>query len=97
MHEKKTKKRKKYLIGRLWGYLSRHKLLIFLALTCMLGGNLLALFGPKLSGNAIDAMGIGPGEVDFPKVMYYVVLMVIFYVFSGILSYLLSLLMIRLK
>ena len=66
------KKRKKYLIGRLWKYLSRHKLLIFLALVSMLSGNILGLFGPKLSGNAIDAMGVGAGSVDFPKVFYYV-------------------------
>ena len=95
MHEQK--KRKKYLIGRLWRYLSQHKLLIFLALTCMLAGNLLALFGPKLSGNAIDAMGIGPGEVDFPSVCYYTGVMAIFYLVSGVLSYILSLLMIRMS
>ena len=96
MSEIKVKK-KKYLIGRLWKYLSRHRLIIFLALVCMLSGNILALFGPKLSGNAIDAMGIGAGEVDFKKVFYYVALMAVFYIVSGVLSYLLSLLMIRLS
>lgn len=91
------KKRKKYLIGRLWKYLSRHKLLIFLALVSMLSGNILGLFGPKLSGNAIDAMGVGAGSVDFPKVFYYVALMAVFYIVSGVLSYLLSIIMIRLS
>lgn len=98
MAEKRMQKKKKtYLIGRLWHYLSRHKLLIVFALLCMFTSNILALFGPKLSGNAIDAMGIGAGDVDFPKVFYYVGLMLIFYIVSGVLSYILSLLMIRLS
>ena len=97
MTESKTRKKKKYLIARLWRYLSRHKILIALALICMFAGNLFALFGPKLSGSAIDAMGIGPGEVDFPKVLFYVSLMAVLYLLSGGLPYLLSLLMIRLS
>lgn len=88
---------KKYLLLRLWGYLSRHKLLILFALVCMLASNLFSLVGPKLSGKAIDAMGIGPGTVDMPTVLYYVMLMAIFYVLSGILSYVLSLIMIRIS
>lgn len=88
---------KKYLLLRLWGYLSRHKLLILSALVCMLVSNLFSLVGPKLSGKAIDAMGIGPGTVDMPTVLYYVMLMAIFYVLSGILSYVLSLIMIRIS
>ena len=97
MTESKTRKKKKYLIARLWRYLSRHKILIALALICMFAGNLFALFEPKLSGSAIDAMGIGPGEVDFPKVLFYVSLMAVLYLLSGGLPYLLSLLMIRLS
>ncbi len=88
---------KKYLLLRLWGYLSRHMLLILSALVCMLASNLFSLVGPKLSGKAIDAMGIGPGTVDMPTVLYYVMLMAIFYVLSGILSYVLSLIMIRIS
>ncbi len=94
---KHTGKKKRYLIGRLWAYLSRHKGLITLALACMFASNLFSLFGPKLSGNAIDAMGAGPGQVDFPRVWYYVALMAVFYIVSGVLAYLLSRLMIRLS
>ena len=91
------KQKKTVLIGRLWQYLSRHKLLILLALICMFSSNVLALFGPKLSGSAIDAMGVDTGQVDFPRVLYYVGLMTVFYIVSAILSYALSLLMIRLS
>ncbi len=97
MSEERPSGRKKYLIGRLWKYLSRHGFLIAAAMLCMLSGNILALWGPKLSGSAIDAMGAGGGSVDFPRVFYYVGLMAAFYVASGILSYILSLLMIRLS
>ena len=92
-----ARQKKTYLLGRLWRYLSRHKLLIAAALLCMLASNLFGLFGPKLSGNAIDAMGVGAGDVDFPRVFTYVALMAAFYLMSGLLSYVLSLLMIRLS
>jgi len=62
----------------------------------MLLSNVLALLGPKLSGKAIDAIGIRAGGVDFEKVFYYVGWMAVFYVFSAFFSYLLSLLTIRL-
>ncbi len=97
MREPKARQKKTYLLGRLWRYLSRHRLLILSALVCMLAGNLFGLFGPKLSGNAIEAMGTGAGTVDFPRVFYYVALMAVFYLVSGLLSYVLSLLMIRLS
>ena len=92
-----SRQKKTYLLGRLWRYLSRHKLLIAAALLCMLASNLFGLFGPKLSGNAIDAMGVGAGDVDFLRVFAYVALMAAFYLVSGLLSYVLSLLMIRLS
>ena len=97
MHKTGTHQKKTYLLGRLWRYLSRHKLLIVSALLCMLAGNLFGLFGPKLSGNAIDAMGVGAGDVDFRRVFSYVALMAVCYLASGLLSYILSLLMIRLS
>ena len=50
------KQKKTILIGRLWQYLSRHKLLILLALVCMFSSNILALFGPKLSGRSSDSL-----------------------------------------
>ena len=55
----------------------------------MLLSNVLALLGPKLSGKAIDAIGIRAGGVDFEKVFYYVGWMAVFYVFSAFFSYLL--------
>ena len=60
-------------------------------------GNLLALYGPLLSGKAINAIGSTPGGVDFPAVFFYCACMAVFYILSSVLSYLLSVLMIHLS
>lgn len=82
-------------IKRLLGYLLRCKWMTAAALILMLASNLLALLGPKISGSAIDA--IAPGNTDFDKVFLYCGLMALFYVLSAALSYLLSVLMIKLS
>lgn len=87
---------KKYLILRLWKYLSRHKLVLLAGALCMLLSNFLSLLGPRLSGKAIDAIGTQAGKVDFEKVFYYAGLMGLFYILSAVFSYALSLLTIRL-
>ena len=68
-----------------------------LLVTCILlsiGGNLLALAGPYVSGLAVDAMELGTGKVDFSSVGFYSVLMVLLYIASAVLSYALTRLMI---
>ena len=87
---------RKYLLLRLWRYLSRYHFLIVAGMTLMILSNVLALLGPRLSGRAIDAIGIRAGGVDFNKVFYYTGWMAAFYVISAGLSYLLSLLTIHL-
>lgn len=87
----KAKDPKKAMRG-LWSYLEYHKWMLLLALVLTISSNLFALIGPKLSGNAIDAIA-GVGKVQFDTVFYYVRLMVLFYVVSSVLSYGLSLLM----
>ena len=87
----------KSVLRRLWGYLYHYKWLVLLALSLMLASNLLALFGPLLSGYAIDAIGIKKGEVDFEGVFYNCALMAAFYVVSSLMAYLLSRLMINLS
>ena len=58
--------------------------------------NVLALVGPMLSGKAIDAIEFGQGNVAFSSVYHYALLMILVYVISSTLSYLLSIIMIRL-
>ena len=92
----KPKDRKKVLI-RLWGYLFQHKWMIAAALLLTFVSNLLALLGPLLSGLAIDYIGVGPGEANFPMVFWYCGLMLVFYIVSSGLSYILSMLMVKLS
>ncbi len=63
----------------------------------MIGSNLFALLGTYLSGEAIDAISLPLGGVDFNAVAKYCVLMAVFYVVSAVLAYLLSILMINLS
>lgn len=79
-----------YIMGRLWGYLGRHRLLITLAVIFVVAGNLLQLLGPSLSGKAIDAIGKTPGGVDFNTMFYYAALMIVFYIISGVMAFLLQ-------
>ena len=66
----KPKDRKKVLL-RLWTYLYAHKWMSLGAVLLTVGSNLLALLGPMLSGRAIDAIGVEPGQADFPTIFLY--------------------------
>lgn len=90
-------KNRKGTILRLGSYMIQYQYLVLLALGLTVGSNLLALVGPMLSGYAIDAIEPGAGKVDFARVFYYSGLMVVFYVVSSILSYILSVLMIHIS
>ena len=90
----KPRQTRKTLI-RLWGYLFEHKLMLITAFILTIISNLLALLGPTLCGSAIDAIGTKAGAVDFNKVIFYCILMIVFYIVSSVLSYALSVLMIH--
>ena len=85
------------LLVRIWKYLGRNRLLLVLALFLSVTSSLLALYGPKLSGEAINAIDLGAGKVDFDTVFRCATLMVIFYICSSALSYLLHTVMLRLS
>ena len=91
----KPKKNRKQVILRLGKYLLQHKWMLLLAVTLTVISNLLALIGPMLSGYAIDAIGSEAGQADFQKVFFYCGLMLIFYIVSSALSYLLSVTMVK--
>ena len=57
----------------------------------------LALLGPALSGYAIDAIGTEAGMAKFNQVYFYCFLMLVFYVVSSALTYVLSILMTKLS
>ncbi|GHU08018.1 ABC transporter [Spirochaetia bacterium] len=84
-------------IIRLWHYLSKYRGRIVLVIALSVVSNYFALLGPLLSGQAIDAMGIGSGSVNFPLVFYYCAWMAGFYAASAGLNYFLSIQMIGLS
>lgn len=90
-------KNRRGTILRLGKYMMNYFWLLLLALLLTIGSNMFSLIGPTLSGYAIDAIEFGKGRVDFERVFYYAGLMVIFYVVSSALSYLLSILMIHIS
>lgn len=94
--KKLDKKTRRMVLLRLGKYLFKHKLILLIAFVLMISSNMLALFGPKLSGLAINAIEPGAGQVDIPTATYYVILMAIFYVLSALFSLLLALTLVKL-
>ena len=85
------------ILLRLWRYLGRNRTLVILAMVLSVSGSLLASYGPKISGEAINAIDLGVGKVDFNTVFRCCVLMAVCYALSSGLSYLLSLVMLKLS
>ena len=103
-----TKVNRGALLRRLWRYLGKNRLLLVLAILLSVSSSLLSLYGPKLSGEAINAIHVetiledgtilsSMGRVDFDTVFRCVGLMAIFYVCAAILTFLLNVVMIRLS
>ena len=88
---------KSALLKRLWQYLGRNRMLLILSFILSVSSSLLALYGPKLSGTAINAIDLGAGKVDFDTVFRCAILMAVFYVSSSFLTFLLNATMIRLS
>ncbi|MDD2428991.1 MAG: ABC transporter ATP-binding protein [Eubacteriales bacterium] len=95
--EQTVKMPRRKILARLWQYLGRYRRLLILAIALVLLSNLFVLVGPKLSGMAIDAVGVGAGEADFPRVLRLVALMVACYALSALLRLLLQKVMLRLR
>ncbi len=87
---------KKATLLRLLKYMMQFRYLLLLALLLTIVSNVFSMIGPRLSGNAIDCIA-AEGGVDFAGVGHYVLLMLLFYLASSVLSYLLQLLMVRIS
>ena len=86
---------KKNVLVRLGRFLRPYGLQFLLLLTLLLGGNLLALAAPLLSGRAVDAIGVRAGGVDFPGVFRNCAGMLGCYALSSLLNYTVSSRLIR--
>ena len=73
-------------LKRLVRYLGPFLAVIGVVFVLCVASNLLALYGPKLAGLAINEAAAGKGKVDFAKVWYYAKRMLACYVASSLLS-----------
>ena len=89
-------KTRRGIILRLGGYVLQHWPLFIAAVVFTLLSNQLSLLGPLYSGEAIDAVA-AEGGVNFPLVWENVIKMLVCYLLSAVLSYVLAVLMIRLS
>lgn len=93
--EHRERSKKSITLKRLWVYISEYRLTLLIIMALNIAANMLMLTGPYLAGKAMGTLGSGPGQVDFDKLIYYCVLMVIMYLSSSILSYFIARMMIR--
>ena len=93
--EKKKKRNLKGLLLRLGSYVFREWYLFIPAIIFTLLSNQLALMGPRFSGAAIDAISSASG-VRFDAVWENVIKMVVCYLGSAVLSYVLAVIMVHL-
>ena len=87
---------KKKAFLRLMRYMLSFKWLLLLAFALTVFSNVFAMIGPALSGAAIDCI-TAEGGVDFAGVGHYAFLMLLFYLGSSVMSYLLAILMVHIS
>ena len=84
---------------RIIRYLMVYKWVVLFLLCCALLSNLGNLLGPRFAGKAIGAAEagyrLGPGHVDMETVGHYAMLMLVAYVGSNVLSFIISISMAR--
>ncbi len=91
-HKKLDRETAKNVFLRLCKYVISYWYLFIPAVVLTLVSNQLSLLGPMYSGYAIDALAL-PAGVDFDTVWQNVLLMIVCYALSAVMSYLLAVLM----
>ena len=82
-------------LRRIIRYLMQYKYLVLLFLILAFLSNLGNLMGPSFAGKAIDAISAGEGRVNMAAVTHFALLMLGFYVGSSLLSFLVTVGMMR--
>lgn len=95
-NQKLDRKTTKNILVRLFGYIMKYWYLFAIALVLTLFSNQLSLLGPTYSGEAIDAIANENG-VDFSAVKENIIKMLICYALSAVMSYMLSVLMVKIS
>ena len=90
-----NKKNYNKIFKGLMKYVSHEWFFMLVAFGLIIASNLLSLQGPRLSGEAIDAMGGESGIVNFALARSKAIQMFLVYLFSGVLSYFMTRFMAR--
>ncbi len=93
--KKEKPKDAKGTLFRILSYLHTYKWIVFALTFCAFVSNIGNLLGPSFAGKAIHAAGAGAGKVDFGVVFFYGRCMLVAYVASGLLTFLVNLGMMR--
>lgn len=93
--EKRKPKDAKRTLIRIIKYLSDYIWVVVILVILAFLSNVGNLMGPRLAGKAIGATEAGAGAVDMGIVLHYAVLMLVFYVGSNIMSFLVNIGMTR--
>jgi len=80
-------------LRRMLSYLGPWKYVILGVAVLSLCSNLLNLWGPSLAGSAIREAAAGPGKVNFDSVLYYARRMLLCYLGSALLGFVISIIM----
>ncbi len=87
---KQKPKNAKKTLRRLLKYMMEYAWLFFVLLICAFASNIGNLLGPDFAGKAITAASAGKGNVDMQLVIHYGLMMLLVYVGSNILSFLVN-------
>lgn len=82
-------------LRRIIRYLMAYRYLVLFFLVCAFLSNIGNLMGPRFAGKAIGAAAAGAGKVDFAAVGHYALLMLIAYVGSNVMNFLVNFGMMR--
>lgn len=79
---------------RMLSYMGQYKYMILCVFVLCFFSNLLALLGPSLAGRAINEAAAGAGKVNFDKVSYYALRMLLCYLGSAVLTIIIHVIMV---
>lgn len=92
--KKEKPKDAKGTLRRIFQYIMSYRVAVAVLLLCTFASNIGNLLGPTFAGKAIGA-AIGKGQVDFDTVAYYARCMLIAYLLSNLMSFLVNQAMMR--
>ncbi len=94
---KKKPKDTKGTFLRMLRYMGQFKYVVLFVFILCICSNLLSLLGPNLAGKAINEAAAGEGKVNFSRVDYYAVRMLLCYVASAALTVAINVIMTRMS